>query len=329
VVAHLGRVEDILRLTQDERSDIKISSVTSGAVTALHHLAQELDIAGKIDRALEKAGRRVQKRDGLSVGESLLAGMISRACAPRSKRAFAAWAEATALPELMGFAAQDLDSQHFWDQMHTLPVALLGAVEQAIVREVIGIEQLQPRALAYDTTNFYTHIASTNQRPELAQRGHNKQGRHDPRQLGLALVVDQDTQLPLAHVLYEGARSDMRTFAAFLKPVRERLHTLTSQPQQLTLVMWSAPLCRVFELVVDSAPECGGQGVPLARHNQSASRKARSLSSGWNRRKPGPAGATFSSAFSLVFRSASIYACVVSMLSWPSQSAITAMSTPD
>ena len=236
VVAHLGRVEDILRLTRDERADIKVSSVSSGSVTALHHLAQELNIAGKIDRALEATGRLVQKRDGLSVGESLLAGMISRACAPRSKRAFAAWAESTTLPELMGFSAQDLDSQHFWDQMHALPVTLLGAIEQAVVREVIGIEQLQPRALAYDTTNFYTHIASTNTRPELPQRGHNKQGRHDLRQLGLALVVDQNTQLPLAHVLYEGARSDMRTFAALLKPVRERLHMLTSQPQQLTLV---------------------------------------------------------------------------------------------
>ena len=41
VVAHLGRVEDILRLTQDARADIKVSSVTSGSVTALHHLAQE------------------------------------------------------------------------------------------------------------------------------------------------------------------------------------------------------------------------------------------------------------------------------------------------
>lgn len=236
VVAHLGRVEDILRLTRDERSDIKVSSVSSGAVTALHHLAKELDVVGKIDRALQHPDGRVQKRDGLSVGESLLAGMISRACAPRSKRAFAAWAESTALPELMGFAAKDLDSQHFWDQMHALPVKLLGDIEQAIVREVIGIEQLQPHALAYDTTNFYTHIASTNTRPELPQRGHNKQGRHDLRQLGLALVVDQATQLPLAHLLYEGARSDMRTFADFLKPVRERLRVLTSQPQQLTLV---------------------------------------------------------------------------------------------
>ena len=236
VVAHLGRVEDILRLTQDERADIKVSSVSSGAVTALHHLAQELDIVGKINRALENSEGRVQKRDGLSVGESLLAGMISRACAPRSKRAFATWAEVTALPQLMGFAAKNLDSQHFWDQMHALPVSLLGDIEEAIVREVVGIEQLQPRAVAYDTTNFYTHIASTNTRTELPQRGHNKQGRHDLRQLGLALVVDQETQLPLAHVLYEGARSDMRTFADILKPVRERLRMLTVQPQQLTLV---------------------------------------------------------------------------------------------
>jgi transposase len=236
VVAHLGRVEDILRLTRDQRSDIKVASVTAGAVTALHCLAQELDVAGKINRALEQAGLRVQRRDGLSVGESLLAAMISRACAPRSKRAFAAWAKSTALPELMGFAAAELNSQHFRDQMHALPVALLGRIEQEIVHAVIGIERLQPRALAYDTTNFYTHIASTNQRSELPQRGHNKQGRHDLRQLGLALVVDQDTQLPLAHTLYPGARSDMRTFASMLKPVRERLHRLTAQPDQLTLV---------------------------------------------------------------------------------------------
>src|ERR1035437_4896713 len=70
VVAHLGRVEDILRLTRDERADIKVSSITCGGVTALHHLAQEFVIVGKIDRALENSDERVQKRDGLSVGES-------------------------------------------------------------------------------------------------------------------------------------------------------------------------------------------------------------------------------------------------------------------
>jgi len=236
VVAHLGRVEEILRRHQQERTQIAVCSVSAGAVTALHQLAGELDVAGRIDRALEQAGGRVQQRDGLTVGQTLLAGIIGRACAPRSKRAFANWAQSTLLPALMEFSAPELTSQHFWEQMHAVPVKILGTIEQELVGEVIRIEQLQVQALAYDTTNFYTHIASTNRKPQLPQRGHNKQGRHDLRQLGLALVVDQATQLPLAHVLYEGARSDMPTFAAFLKPIRERLRALIPQPQQLTLV---------------------------------------------------------------------------------------------
>ena len=236
VIAHLGRVEDILRLHQQERTALTVSSVSAGAVTALHHLAGELDVAGHIDRALKQAGRRLQKRDGLTVGQTLVAGMIGRACAPRSKRAFAHWAASTLLPELMGFSAPQLTSQHFWEQMHAVPIERLPEVEQELVREVIGIEQLQVEALAYDTTNFYTPIATTNPRPQLPQRGHNKQGRHDLRQLGLALVVDQVSQLPLAHALYEGARSDMRSFAEFLKPVRERLRQLSTQPRQLTLI---------------------------------------------------------------------------------------------
>src|ERR1017187_2632836 len=236
VLAHLGRVDDILRLHQQHQEvPVKLSSVSAGAVTALYRLAQEFDVAGRINRAIAPEGEE-QVRDDLTVGASLVAAMIARACAPRSKRAFADWARTTYLPELMNFAAADLSSQHFWDQMNALPVDQLADIEQALVRQVVEVEQLQLQALAYDTTNFFTHIASTNLRPKLPQRGHNKQGRHDLRQMGLALVVDQDTQLPLAHVLYEGARSDMRTFAAFLKPVRERLRVLTLQPQQLTLV---------------------------------------------------------------------------------------------
>jgi transposase len=236
VLAHLGRVDDILQNHQQHSEvPVKISSVSAGAVTALHRLAQELDVAGRINRAIAPDAD-VQIRDGLTVGESLLAAMIARACAPRSKRAFADWAKTTYLPALMNFTAAKLTSQHFWDQMNALPVDQLTVIEQDLVREVARIEQLQWTALAYDTTNFYTHIASTNLRPELPQRGHNKQGRHDLRQMGLALVVDQETQLPLAHELYAGARSDMKTFAEFLKPVRKLLRELTGQPEQLTIV---------------------------------------------------------------------------------------------
>ncbi|MCP5120066.1 MAG: IS1634 family transposase [bacterium] len=236
VLKHLGRADDILRLVENQQPEIKVTSVSAGAVTALYHLAEELDVVGRINRVVQQAKGRIQQRDGLTVGETLLAGILGRACAPRSKRAFAGWAQSTHLPELMGFAAQKLTSGHFWEQMHALPMKDSGEIEQELVREVIRIEQLEVQALAYDTTNFYTHIATTNTRPQLPQRGQNKQRRHDLRQLGLALVVDQTTQLPLAHTLYEGARSDMRTFAEFLKPIRRRLRALMPQPQQLTLV---------------------------------------------------------------------------------------------
>jgi transposase len=236
VLAHLGRVDDILQChLENKQAAVKISSVSAGAVTALLRLAQEFDIAGRIDRAIAVEGE-VQVRDGLTVGQSLLVAMIARACAPRSKRAFGDWAKTTYLPELIHFSASDLTSQHFWDQMNVLPVEQLAGIEQELVREVVAVEQLHLQALAYDTTNFYTHIASTNLRTELPQRGHNKQGRHDLRQMGLALVVDQRTQLPLAHALYQGARSDMRTFAEFLKPLRQRLHDLIREPNQFTLV---------------------------------------------------------------------------------------------
>src|SRR5271157_363213 len=171
VLAHLGRVDDILQLHQQHNEvPVRVCSVSAGAVTALHHLVQEFDLAGRINRAIAPDGE-VQVRDALTVGQSLVAAMIARACAPRSRRAFADWAKTTYLPELMNFSAGDLTSQHFWDQMNAVPVDQLAVIEQELVREVVHVEQLQLKALAYDTTNFYTHIASTNLRPKLPQRG--------------------------------------------------------------------------------------------------------------------------------------------------------------
>jgi hypothetical protein len=45
--------------------------------------------------------------------------------------------------------------------MHAVPIEVLTESEQELVREVIRIEQLQVEALAYDITNFYSHISTT------------------------------------------------------------------------------------------------------------------------------------------------------------------------
>jgi transposase len=234
-LAHLGRPDDLLARLQGADA-VRLRSVACGAVDALWHLAQAFDVAGLIDAALAEAGARRQARDTLSVGTSLTAAAIARLCHPSSKRAVADWAATTSLPGWLGVPAAALTSQHFWDQMDAVPVTAVARIEERVVQRVLATEHVAPQALAYDTTNFFTHLATTNARSTLAQRGHSKQRRHDLRQLGLALVVTDDGQLPLGHVLYQGARPDSVTFAAVLAPLRTRLHRLLAQTAQLTLV---------------------------------------------------------------------------------------------
>ena len=91
VLAHLGKVDDILQLIVERSGRLRLNSFIGGAVCALHGGAQEPDMAGKINQVLETHGPRVQQRDGLTVGESLVAAMIGGACAPCRRRAFADW----------------------------------------------------------------------------------------------------------------------------------------------------------------------------------------------------------------------------------------------
>jgi len=234
-LAHLGRPDDLLARLRGA-DDLRVRSVSCGAVEALWQLAEEFQVAAVIDAAITEVDGRARRRDGLTVGTSLIAAAIARLCHPSSKRAVADWATTTTLPRWLGVPAAALTSQHFWDQMDAVPRAAVPLVEERLVARVLAVERVAPQLLAYDTTNFFTHLATTNTRSTLAQRGHSKQRRHDLRQLGLALVVADDGQLPLGHVLYEGARPDARTFATVLAPLRTRLHRLLAETAQLTLV---------------------------------------------------------------------------------------------
>lgn len=237
VVAHLGRPATLLARLQQRPGAARFRSVAHGAVAALWTRAQQLGLADLIDAQVPRDRRgRLPRRDGLTPGQSLVLAALARACRPLSKRGFAAWAQTTSLGRLAGVEPARLTSQHFWDQMDTVPVRALAAIEEAIVRRVVEQEKLAPDTLFYDTTNFFTFIDSANTRPTLPRRGHNKQKRHDLRQLGLALVVSRDGQLPLFHLLYDGDRPDVRLFPEVLTSVRTRVERLLGAPLTLTLV---------------------------------------------------------------------------------------------
>lgn len=264
VVAYLGKADDLLARLRAAES-LSIRSLSHGAVAALFSLARELDVAGTIDRHLEVSGRRSRQRlprgirlaprrnDGLSVGESLLLASLGRACHATSKRGFASWARNTTLGELFRVDVERLTSQHFWDQMEQLPVATIAPIEGEIVDRLVERLEIPLETLLYDATNFFTFIASTNRHAELPARGHNKQKRHDLRQVGVALLCTRQEGVPLWHKVYGGQVPDAKSFAGALTAFRQRLVEMGQTLESLTLVYDKGNVSRANQSLVDTS----------------------------------------------------------------------------
>ncbi|WP_133111694.1 transposase [Candidatus Scalindua japonica] len=97
-------------------------------------------------------------------------------------------------------------------------------------------ENLSPQALLYDCTNYFTYIDTLNNRNTEARRGRNKQGRHNRRQLGLAVAVTPDFHIPLFHSLYPGNLNDITQFKNTHLLLTERIQDLSGNPNDITLV---------------------------------------------------------------------------------------------
>ena len=256
VLRHLGRADDALQ-TLAQAEHVELASHTHGAVAAVWQLAQTLDLAALID-AHVPAGAGPAQHDGLTVGHSLTLAAVGRACHATSKRGFAPWAATTTLGDLAGVAVTRLTSQHFWDQMHRVPVAALAAIETALVARVLAHFTLPVDTVLYDATNFFTFLATTNARATLPPRGHNKQKRHDLRQVGVALCCTRgragEPAIPLFHQVYGGARPDVRVFADVLPQLRERFVALGGGLEGITVVYDKGNVATHTQASVDALP---------------------------------------------------------------------------
>lgn len=246
---YLGSADDLLnRLLQAPQGELRIQSFQHGDVAALKAAADTLDVVSIIDRLVPASAR------GLSVGTTLLLAALNRAVRPRSKRGWSNWARHTSLQRLFpGLKVEQLSSQFFWDQMDCVPLAALRAIEEELTRVIVKQLGIKLDALFYDVTNFFTFIASTNTKPQLPQRGHSKQKRTDLRLFSLALLVSREGHLPLCSHLFEGNCVDAKSFPDSLTLIRERLHTLAVDLDEVTLVYDKGNLSRANQRAVDQA----------------------------------------------------------------------------
>ncbi len=253
---YLGNAEKVAALVQDRSAPLPLSATF-----------RDLGLPGALWLAAKQTGvfdllqaNWPAPRSGPSTAHYLLLAAIHRICDPGPKTEVGDWYEGTVLPSLWHFPAERFTSQAFWDcfdQIRLGPqdsVSMEGDDLDRAQLKLLALwkdkQMVSRRLLSYDATNFYTFVASTNTRNTIAQRGHNKQGRHNLRQVGLSYVLDGVYGLSLCHHVYPGNVADTEEFSISMPRLLRFLDSSRIARDTVTLVFdkGSAALYNTLDL---------------------------------------------------------------------------------
>jgi transposase len=223
-----------------------------GDVGALIWVAEQLDLIKLIDQACCLKA----PRSGPSVGEMVLAVAVQRACSPAAKCHLAAFLD-SCVPRVSCLPASTFTGQAFHRLASQVTDEPLERAQIEIARSIIRRFELSTDVLAFDTTNFDTHIATTTS-GELARRGHAKSKRSDLRVVGLATLVSETGHVPLLHRTYPGNGSDQTVLSECLDALGKLHDALAdgdprTRPGTRTLVRDGGSWSEQLELDLDVA----------------------------------------------------------------------------
>ena len=246
----------------DLRATRTVGTRALGDVGALIWVAEQLDLVAHIDRACGKLGAK----GGPSVGELAVAVAIQRACAPGPKRDLGEFLDAS-VPRLSCLPGAAFSGQAFHRVAQQVTEHDLEQAQVAISKAAVARFDLSTDVLAFDTTNFDTHIATLTP-GELARRGHAKSKRSDLRVVGLGLLVSETGHVPLLYRSYPGNGSDQGVLTACLNGLRELHEALAEaearlRPAQRTLVRDGGFCSPQLELELDRAGYYSLISLPL------------------------------------------------------------------
>lgn len=259
-----------------------------GDVGALVWIAEQLDLVKLIDQACALSA----PTEGPTIGEMVLAVAVQRACAPAAKRHLATFLEAC-LPRVSCLPAAAFTGQEFHRWAAQVSDEQLEKAQIEIARASVRRFQLSTDLLAFDTTNFDTHIATTTG-GELARRGHAKSMRRDLRVVGLAALVSETGHVPLLHRTYPGNGSDQAVLASCLDALG-KLHDALDDAEQRgrpgcrTLVRDGGSWSEQLELDLDAEGYATLISLPLS-HGASELALAHAAQRGAMRRLGGKLG---------------------------------------
>ena len=230
---YLGSPERVAGLASGTGTDtIKIKVEEFGALWLAQQMDKDVDLAAIVDRVIPRAA----KETGPTVGEYFLYCVWNRMIEAVSKNRLPQWYDRTAVQQIRPVDLNELTSQRYWEKWDRVSEEALQAITQAFFKRIWQLESPQADCLLFDTTNYYTFLASDTQ-SDLARRGKSKDGRHHLRQIGLGLLVTRGSKLPLYYSVYPGNTHDSKQFEAVMDEMFGIVCGLYQTKERLTVVI--------------------------------------------------------------------------------------------
>lgn len=224
------RVAGLAKGTETEPFTIKVEEY--GALWIARQMDKDVQLATIIDEVVPKALRET----GPSVGEYFLYCVWNRMIEAVSKNRIALWYERTAVQQIRPVDINELNSQRYWEKWDRVSEKDLKTITQLFFKRIWELESPNADCLLFDTTNYYTFLASDTP-SDLARRGKNKDGRHHLRQIGLGLLVARDSKLPLYYSAYPGNVHDSKQFEAIMDEMFGIVCGFYKTKERLTVVI--------------------------------------------------------------------------------------------
>jgi transposase len=230
---YIGSPERVAALAAGKADkDEKLKVEEFGALWAACQMDKDFDLVDIVDTVVPRGSRE----EGPTVGEYFLYAVLNRMVGAVSKNRLTQWYEQTAIQHIRPIDIKELTSQNYWEKWDRVSEKDLDKITRQFFDKLWQIRSPKEECLLFDTTNYYTFIDSSTP-SELAQRGKNKEGRNSLRQIGLGLLVERGSRLPLYYSIYPGNLHDSHYFEQVMDEMFSVATRFKEVKGQLTVVI--------------------------------------------------------------------------------------------
>jgi transposase len=230
---YLGSLERILEMAaaSKKKEYAKIQPQEYGDLWLANLVDRDIDLASLVDGVVLKG----KDETGPSVGEYFLYAVFSRMIDSCSKRALSGRFRDGSIQEIRPVAVEELTSQRYWDKLDRVEEKDMVEIARRFFLRLAELEPPSPDCFLFDITNYYTFMARGTQ-SELCLKENEKKGRHGLRQVGVALLVSRDNQLPFFYRECEGNGHDSKLFERIFEDVFRSIKRFAVTPERVTIV---------------------------------------------------------------------------------------------